>query len=135
MSFVGVDEAQWSRVADQVKRYGFDENGVPVANTEAWTDQTAKRIFYAAVLKDVRSTIVAKGVADVPVFAHKPIGRALLQFKTFSLASNQRVLMRGLQEDKSNLVGGIVAMTAMGAFTYWLKQMEAGRDVSSNPGT
>jgi hypothetical protein len=58
-----------------------------------------------------------------------------LQFKSFALASNQRVLMRGLQEDTTRLIGGVVGMTTIGAFIYALKQIESGREISDNPGT
>lgn len=64
-----------------------------------------------------------------------PVGRALLQFRSFAIASNQRVLLRGLQEDTTRFVGGVVGMATIGAFIYALKQLESGREISDNPGT
>lgn len=58
-----------------------------------------------------------------------------LQFRSFALASNQRVLLRGLQEDQTRFWGGVVGMSAIGAFIYMLKQLESGREISDNPGT
>ena len=81
------------------------------------------------------SIIVTKGIADAPLFAQTPTGRAMLQFKTFALASNQRVLMRGLQEGHSRMIAGIGGMAAMGALIYWFKQIEAGKEPSNNAGT
>lgn len=134
MGYLGIDETMASRIARQFTEHGETVDNVRVANTEEWTDPVARRAYYAAINKDVDTTIVTKGVGDVPLFINRPVGRAILQFKSFALASNQRVLMRGLQEAPSRMIGGIVGMTAIGAFIYWLKQKEAGREVSNNPG-
>lgn len=139
LAFLGIDEARAGRIAQQFAEHGDTVDGVRVANTEAWTDEGARRSYRAAMNKDVDSIIVQKSVADVPLFAHTPTGRALLQFKTFALASHQRVLLRGLQEDQSRFVGGLIAMTAMGMFVTWVKALSGNRsekleDFSKNPG-
>lgn len=133
-------EGQWEGdLFRMFQAHGETLDGVRVANTEAWGDDAAaanlRRAYRAAINKDVDSIIVTKSVGDVPLFANTPAGRALLQFRSFALASNQRVLLRGLQEDKTRFVGGVVGMTTIGAFIYALKQLEAGRDLSDNPGT
>lgn len=135
MAFLGIDDDMAQRVADQFGKYGQTLDGIRVANTEQWDDVLARRAYYAAINKDVDGTIVTRGVGDVPLFINRPLGRALLQFKSFALASNQRVLMRGMQESSARLTGGIVGMAAIGAFVYYLKQVESGRPVSNNPGT
>lgn len=134
MGYLGLDEDMAARVAKQFQTHGETLEGVRVANTEDWTDDIARRAYYAAINKDVDTTIVTKGVGDVPLFAQTTIGRAAIQFKSFALASNQRVLMRGLQESPARFVGGMVGMTTIGMFIYMLKQIEAGREVSNNPG-
>lgn len=139
MGFLGLGNERAENLGRVFKTHGETLDGVRVANTEAWgDDQIAaqlRRAYRAAVNKDVDSIIVTKGAGDTPLLANTPIGSMLLQFKSFALASNQRVLMRGLQEDKSRFVGGVVAMSAMGMLIYALKQLEAGRDLSDNPGT
>lgn len=136
MRFLGIDQPMAERIAAQFAEHGDTLDGVRVANTEDWTDDVAVRAYRAAIAKDVDSIIVTKGIGDVPLFAHTPTGRALLQFKGFALASHQRALVRGLQEDKANMVAGLIAMTAIGSFIYWLKSVESNRaqDISDNPG-
>jgi hypothetical protein len=135
MGFLGIDKFMGERIAKQFQEFGQVEGNVHIPGVEDWTDEGARRAFAAALNKDVDSIIVTKGVADVPLFSHTPAGRALLQFKTFALASNQRVLMRGLQDGPGSMVTGIVGMSAIGILIYWLKQRESGREVSDNPGT
>ena len=89
--------------------------------------------------KDMDSIIVEVGAGDLPLFGRTPVGRALLQFKSFSIASNQRILLRGMQEDASRFAGGLVAMTAMGMFMTYLKAVSGNRPETqekmlSNPG-
>jgi hypothetical protein len=139
MGYLGIGGQRAEDLGRLFATHGQTLDGVKIANTEAWGDDAisaaARRAFRAAINKDVDSIIVTKGVGDVPLFASTPVGRALLQFKSFAIASNQRVLIRGLQEDKTRLVGGAVGMTTIGAFIYALKQLEAGRELSDNPGT
>jgi hypothetical protein len=135
MGYLGLDEDKAARVLKQFQTHGETIDGVRVANTEDWTDDIARRAYFAAINKDVGSTIVQKSVGDVPLFAQSPVGRAVLQFKSFALASNQRVLMRGLQEGPGRAMGGVMGMATVGMFIYWLKNLEAGREVSNNPGT
>jgi hypothetical protein len=139
MGYLGIGQQRAEDIGRLFARHGDTMDGVMVANTEAWggdpVGAAMRRAYRAAINKDVDSIIVTKGYGDVPLLAGTPIGRALIQFKSFAIASNQRVLIRGLQEDKSRLVGGIVGMATIGAFIYALKQIEAGREVSDNPGT
>lgn len=139
LAFVGIDEGMAERIAKQFAEHGETVEGVRVAKTEKWTDEVARRTYRAAINKDVDSIITTKGVADTPLFANTPTGRAMLQFKSFALASHQRVLLRGLQEDQTRFVGGLLAMSMVGMFATWLKavsgnRMEKLQDVGKNPG-
>ncbi|WP_395448694.1 hypothetical protein ACHMW7_28470 [Aminobacter sp. UC22_36] len=135
MGFLGIDEFMAERIAKQFDQFGQVDGNVHIPGIERWDDEGARRAFAGGLNKDVDSIIVTKSVADVPLFAHSPAGRALLQFKTFAIASNQRVLMRGLQDGPGSMVTGIVGMSALGMAAYYLKQMESGRPLSNNPGT
>ncbi|MEO5755832.1 MAG: hypothetical protein ABIQ51_03145 [Mesorhizobium sp.] len=138
MGYVGINSDMADRIAKQFNDFGDVQGNVHIPGLERWTDDGARRAFAAAVNKDTDSIIVTKSVADVPLFSHTPQGRALIQFKSFALASNQRVLMRGLQEGPGSFITGTVAMTAFGMLTYMMKQIEAGGDnrvLSTNPGT
>jgi hypothetical protein len=136
LAYLGIDQSMAERIAKQFADHGQEIDGVKVASTEDWTDDVARRTYRAAVAKDVDSIIITKGIGDVPLFARRPTGRALLQFKGFALASHQRALIRGLQEDKLNTLSGLIAMSTIGMFIYWLKSVESNRleDISDNPG-
>jgi len=139
MGFLGIGQGKAEDIGKLFASHGETLDGVRVANTDAWGDDAAaaglRRAYRAAINKDVDSVIVTKGVGDVPLMANTPLGRSLLQFKSFAIASNQRVLIRGLQEDKARFVGGMLGMTTIGMFIYMLKQMESSRPISNNPGT
>ena len=139
LAYVGIDQGMAERIAKQFAEHGETVEKVRVANTEKWTDEVARRTYRATINKDVDSIITTKGVADTPLFANTPTGRAMLQFKSFALASHQRVLLRGLQEKQSRFVGGLLAMSMIGMFATWLKaisgnRMEKLQDIGKNPG-
>lgn len=139
MGFLGIGQERAESLGQLFQQHGETLDGVRVANTERWGDDEVsdrlRRAYRAAVNKDADSVIVAKGVGDVPLFMSTPIGRSILQFRSFAIAANQRVLLRGLQEDTTRFIGGVVGMTTVGAFIYMLKQIETQREISDNPGT
>lgn len=139
LAYLGIDQSMAERIAAQFATHGETLDGVRVAHTEDWTDAIARRTYRAAMNKDVDSIIVQKSVADVPLFASTPTGKMLLQFKSFALASHQKVLLRGLQESQARFVGGLVAMTALGMFMTWAKAISGNRteklsEIDKNPG-
>ncbi len=139
LAYLGIDQSMAERIAAQYTAHGETVRGTFVANTETWTDEVATRAFRAAISKDVDSIIVKGGKADVPLLAQTPMGKMILQFKGYMLASNQRVLMRGLQEDQTRFVGGVIAMVGMGMFMTYLKSLSGNRPENrtkmlNNPG-
>ncbi len=92
-------------------------------------------VFFAGVKKEIDTTIVSKGIGDAPLFAETKLGRIATQFKSFGAASNQRMLIRGMQDDLGNFTTGMAGMITTGMFIYMLKQLEAGREIDDNPGT
>jgi hypothetical protein len=139
LAYLGIDQSMAERIARQFAEHGETVDKVRVANHEKWTDEVAARTYRAAMSKDVDSIITTKGVADTPLFANTPTGRAMLQFKSFALASHQRVLLRGLQEGQARFVGGLIAMTTIGMMATWMKAVSGNRveklqDIGKNPG-
>ncbi|MET4528669.1 hypothetical protein [Bradyrhizobium sp. JR18.2] len=127
LAYLGIDQGMAERIAKQFAEHGETVDKVRVANHEKWDDEVAARTYRAALSKDVDSIITTKGVADTPLFANTPTGRAMLQFKSFALASHQRVLLRGLQEDQARFVGGLIAMTTIGMMATWLKAISGNK--------
>lgn len=116
LAYLGIDKPMADRIGQQFKAHGETSQTIRIANTEAWTDAEAVRAYRAAVSKDVNSIIVLKSVGDLPLLANHPLGKAVIQFRTFALASHQRVLLRGLQESKARFASGMAVMSALGMF-------------------
>lgn len=142
LAYLGIDKDMATRIAAQFAEHGETDGTIKVANTTAWTDDVARKAYAAAVSKDVNSVVVLKSVGDVPLLANHPTGKLLLQFRTFALASHQRVLLRGLQEKRAAFVSGMVVLTAMGVAVRTVAAWRSGEaawerfkaKVGSNPG-
>ena len=140
MAFVGLGRGDAETVGNAFKQFGSKtEQGFRVADTQAWEVDArgAQRMFRAATNKEINSIIVTKGIGDTPGFADSPLGGVLLQFKSFALASHQRVLMRASQDVADapvQVLSGLAFQMSIGAFVYYLKTVEARRELSDNPG-
>jgi hypothetical protein len=86
----------------------------------------AVRAFHAAIAKTADMQIVTKGVSDVPLWMHSNTGRLIMQFKSFAMASHQRVLLSGLQQGPRHIAQLVVTGTIMGMLVSYLKMIERG---------
>ena len=133
MAFLGIDKDNISILQDQIKKHSFDEKGFPIANLEKWGNKDALRLYQNALNMDVERTIVTKGVGDVPLFMNTEVGKTIMQFKSFSLAAHQQVLIAGLQQKDAAAVLGFTSAIAAGMLVYYLKSVAAGREISDDP--
>lgn len=139
MAMLGIDEDMAERIAAQFKRHGIEEDGIYGANVSMWDDDLAKRAWAAALNKDVDRTIITKSVADTPLWMKTNWGKLIMQFKSFGLASHQRVLIAGLQERPHRLAEQMVFATSIGMLIAYLKFVERGdfdraEQLLENPG-
>jgi hypothetical protein len=141
LAYLGIDATTANRIAKQFAEHGETRDTVKIANTEKWTDEKAVRAYRAAVRKDVDSIIVRKGVGDLPLFSSTPTGKAILQFRSFTLAAHQRVMLKGMQENTGRFIGGLAVMTSLGmlaatarAYTAGAAAWERFKKASENPG-
>lgn len=140
MALLGVGRGDAERIGRLFAQHGETQRSVRVANTERWgadTDAEAYdlvRMYRAAINKEVDTTIVTKGIGDTPLFADSNAGRLLLQFKSFMIASHQRMLMRAATDELAGVLSGLIATVGVGMLVYAFKQYETGRELSDNPG-
>ncbi|MDW9547735.1 hypothetical protein [Sinorhizobium meliloti] len=139
MAYLGINEDMAQRIAAQFRKYGVEEDGIFGANVGEWDDDLAARAWGAALNKDVDRTIITKGVADTPLWMKTNWGKLIMQFKSFGMASHQRVLIAGLQERPHRLAEQMVFATAIGMMISYLKYAERGDQdeadrLVSNPG-
>jgi hypothetical protein len=126
MGFLGIDETMSQRIAQQFEKHGAKEGGILGANVYEWDDILAQRTYAAALAKDVDRTIVTKGIADTPLWMKTNWGRLIMQFKSFGLASHQRVLISGLQERPHRFLEQMAMATSIGMMVAYLKFVERG---------
>jgi len=133
LAFLGIGRDGAERINAQLKKYASKENGLRVANTEQWDDLGAVNLYRNALNLDVDRTIVTAGKGDVPLFMHTEIGKVLGQFKSFTFATTQQILISSLQRRDAAALIGAVSAVSLGMMTYYLKSIAAGRKLSDDP--
>lgn len=137
MDFVQINAFQAETLGDAFEKYGTRQGSIYLLEPKHMeTNIITKSIYEAAVIKDVDGTIVTKGIADTPLALDGPVAKMIFQFKSFALASHQRVLMRAASGTDSTLgvISGMTSSIGMGSMIYMLKQIERGEEISNNPG-
>lgn len=141
LAYSGMGPDMRTKVADQLQKHSEEMDGVTVANTDQWDDWDAVRAYRAAINFNVNADIVTRGAGDVPLFAYTPLGKALLQFKTFNLAAHQRTFLRAMQLGPAQFMSGLMGLTTIGMFATVLKAWRSGdqgwerfKNSAKNPG-
>ncbi|CAA7621196.1 hypothetical protein [Magnetospirillum sp. UT-4] len=133
LAFLGIDRDMAARIAEQFAGHGQKQaGGVLWANTLGWTDREAVDAFRAGVLKEVDRIIVTPG-QDRPLWMSTELGKLIGQFKTFSLASTQRVALAALQQRDAAALNGTLLSVGLGMMSYATYSAFSGRDLSDDP--
>jgi len=122
----GIDKRMAERIAKQFKSYGENVDGVRIANTEAWDDAAARDAFRNALRRDVDITIVTPGDGDRSLWMSSELGSLIGQFKSFSVATVNRVLIPGLQEKDAKFINGVLLTMGLGMIADSLKRSQWG---------
>lgn len=110
----GVDERLARQFAEQWYLAGQQKHGsLYLASTMGWTDPEVTRQFRAILANDVDSAVITPGAADKPNFMSSPTWAMILQYKGFSMAATQRILMSGLQQRDKLFLQGVASMVAI----------------------
>ncbi|BAE52443.1 hypothetical protein amb3639 [Paramagnetospirillum magneticum AMB-1] len=133
LAFLGIDDHKAARIGDQFSRHGERQSGgVMWANTSAWVDREAVDALRAALVKDVHRIIIKPG-QDKPLWMSTELGKMIGQFKTFSIASTQRVALAALQQRDAAALNGSLLSLGLGALSYVAYSGASGRDLSDHP--
>ncbi|WP_417733129.1 hypothetical protein [Rosistilla oblonga] len=130
----GIDEDMSRRIAAQFAEHGDNIDGSKIANTAGWSDRGAVQAFRGMVVKDVDRIIVTPG-QDKPLWMSTELGAVVGQFKSFGIASTQRVFLAGLQQRDAAFLSGMSMMVGLGMLSYYLKAKTAGYEPTDNIGT
>lgn len=131
-AMLGVNENVARDIAKQIKAHGIQERGIWGADVSKWDDDVTRRAWAAALNKATDTTIVTKGHADQPLWTKTNWGKLLTQFKTFGMASHQKILISGLQNNPHRLAEMMAFATPLGMLIAWLKYVERGDDEEAN---
>lgn len=132
----GIGDAELPAIRDQWEKYGSTENGLNRARTELWTDKDAASLVEQAVQRAGSSNAFFIGKGDLPGFASSQLGKTMLQFKAFAISSVNRLaipLAQGLAHGDAAAANGLASMLALGALTYYMKELAAGRKPDLSP--
>jgi hypothetical protein len=145
----GIDGVLADRIARQFEQYGSfaqrGENslGKPLGtasnkggemlnpNTAEWTDWQAQEAYRLALGADIDRAIVTPGAGDRPLWMSTELGSVIGQYKAFSVAAAQRVLIPALQQKDSEIMMGLVSMVALGVVVDQLSRSQY--DYGDNP--
>ena len=127
----GIGDAELPAIRAEWAKHGSDENGLNRARTELWTDKDAAARVEQAVQRAGSSNAFFVGKGDLPGFANSQLGKMILQFKSFAISSVNRLaipLAQGLAHGDVMAANGLASMLALGALTYYVKELAAGRE-------
>lgn len=114
------------------KEHWLKHNGLWLSNAEDWKNPEAKALFAEALLQRVNNAVITPNPADSPLWTGTEIGKSIFQFKKFSWASNQRLLIAGLQQNDHIAMSGMAMAVAMGIIGTALRDIAANGQVDPN---
>ena len=100
--------------------------GLFLPNAFNWTDDVTRREFAAVVGDLVNRIVVTPSKAESPLWMSTQAGSIIGQFKSFGIATVNRVLIPALQEKDQRLMGGIAMMVGAGWMVDELKFAASG---------
>ena len=132
LSRLGIDDGNASAIGEQLKKYAEKVDGVWLSNARNWDSPELEQIWGAALRKESDRVIVVPG-QEKPLFMSTPMGKTILQFRSFMFASTQRMFIASLQAQDHNPLGGVLMLTTLGMMSYAFKQKDAGREIADDP--
>lgn len=122
-----VDASMAKRIWEQFNspEGGATIDGTMLPNTANWTDERAKMHAIAAIARDVERAVVTPG-QEKPLWISTNAGGLIGQFKTFSIASGNKLLISNLQRREFESLQGLVASVGLGVLSYRLSTLIRG---------
>lgn len=130
---IGIGKNMYKRIDAEFKKYGEIQDGSFFGNSRDWTDLQARQAFNAATLTDVNSSVITPGLGDKPLFSRTAWGSVILQFKSYSMGAQNKILLSGLQRRDMQVLEGVITMLGLGAVTYYAQSLAANREPSTDP--
>jgi hypothetical protein len=127
-----IDEDMMQRIAKEARAHGMDENNFKVADIARWEDQEAARVIKASIYAHVEQALNVPSVGTGSQFMNEhTIGRILMRYQSFNMASHESMLLSSLQNgDASRLAVGVMNYTALNFMSLLAYDTITGRDTS-----
>ena len=104
---------------------GAQDSVLKYMNTMQWKNTDLARRTEAAIGSDVRRTIIRIGVGEKPAFMDSHMASWLLQFQSFAMSAQNKIMVAGFQNMNRHTAEGLIAMLALGygvgASKAWLR--------------
>jgi hypothetical protein len=125
----------------EMPKHAKDEDGLWVPHVENWDltldgaenyrPLSLKAVFDGGIVKDSDTVIVNPGVGDLPrfQFLSSTMGRIVLQFKTYLIASTNRTLVPLTQGTNTEIVKTLTYMSAAALASYTLYERSRGKEI------
>ena len=133
LDWFGIDSTMIPTYRRMLQKHSIDEGGLRLSNIEEWSDRNAKMLWQSSIMKGVNDTIITPSAGSQPGFATvHPLGKMLLQFRTFSFAATNQFLLPGLQRTLSlgdpGPAAAFLMVTGIGTMVYSINEALKGRD-------
>jgi hypothetical protein len=128
----GIEPHMADRISKAFENGGEIRDGVHLPNTADWVDAEARRVFEGAVARDVDISVITPG-QEKPLWMSHPLLSVMGQFKSFTAAATERILIANLQRRDAQVLQGMIFSMGLGMLSYKLGAMTGGTPTSDKP--
>lgn len=107
-------------------------DGVYLPNLDRWTDAEARRVFEAAVMREVNIAVITPG-QEKPLWMSNSVFGLIGQFKSFTAGANERLVVAQLQRSDAHTLQGLIAILSAGALSVAVGNIAADRPMPERP--
>ena len=112
-----------------VKKYGGkDTDDLYNMRIEKWDDYRIREKMEAGILREANKITTAAGVGDRPLFMSTELGKTMLQYRGFGLASINRILIPLAQGTSSEIIKGVTLPAVTAALMLMTRRAMQGRE-------
>lgn len=120
------------RIAKAFEDGGEIRDGVHLPNTADWKDAEARRVFEGAVAREADIAVITPG-QEKPLWMSHPILSVIGQFKSFTAAATERILISNMQRRDAQVLQGLIFSMGLGMLSYKLGSVTGGQPTSDKP--
>ena len=127
---LGLSEPQLKKIHEQFTKHGEKRNGLYAPGSAKWTDNEAKSVFGAAIMKIQNQAILTPGIGTVPVLFDNPKMKMFTQFRRFTWSAFEKCMIPGLQKRDFDVFVGATMMMCIGVLRSTVRMYVGGYSLS-----